>query len=54
MRELLRKGADPTIPGGGGLTPLAVAKARGYRGCIEALEVSKRESVCVYVCGREK
>jgi len=40
-RELLRKGADPTIPGGGGMTPLAVARARGYRGCIEALEVSE-------------
>lgn len=39
VRELLRRGADPTILGGGGLTPVAVARARGYRACIEALEV---------------
>eukprot|EP00624_Nannochloropsis_granulata_P001564 evm.model.NODE_17716_length_10079_cov_9.915170.2 len=42
VRELLRKGANPSLVGGGGLLPVAVAKARGHAECVMVLEDEER------------
>lgn len=42
IRALLKKGGNPRIPGGGGLLPVGVARARGYQECVDVLEGEER------------
>jgi uncharacterized protein len=41
LKALLDAGANPNLPDRGGLTPLAHARARGYRRMVELLEARK-------------